>query len=200
MALPAASGAPRLPAPLLPALIAALVTAALATFAYSFYATTRPYDPFAGSPPPLGYDVAFGMRSGAIYTAVVPVGTPKGERATLLGATAATVPPGVALVGLTGLAHARGLTVWPGRPRIAALHAASVSALRPLAGLRFAHGPQWLGTHVWLAVTFRVLPGVPGCLDLPQLRLRYRVGDSAFSHVVELPMRFRRQGSHDACG
>jgi hypothetical protein len=165
----------------------------------TLYGTTRPYDPFAGAPPPDGYDVAFGMRSGATYTAIFPVGTPKGERATLLGATAVTSSPGVTLVRLAGVTHGRGLTVWPGPGRVAVAHESAASVLRPVRGMRFAHGPQWLGTHVWLAMTFRVLPRSPACLDLPQLRLRYRVGGSAFSHVVHVPMRFRLKGSHADC-
>jgi hypothetical protein len=195
MDAPIAAGAPRRPSVPLSAAGAALLVAAAVAFAYAVYGTTHPYDPLAGAPS-MGTDVADGIQVGVPYTAIVAIGTPKGERPTILGVAAAT-DMGATLVRVAGLTYARGLTIWPGPARVAAAHASSVSALRPVRGLRFVHGPQWLGTHVWLAVTFRVHER--GCIDLPQLRLRYAVGGTAFERVVPLGMKVRTPGTLALC-
>jgi hypothetical protein len=175
-------------------LIAAAI-AAVALAGYLSLQTTHPADPLAGSFQPARY-VAFGLQPGRVYTAVVPVSATTAERPVIL-AVGPVSDMGARFLRVAGLASSRAVTVWPGGPRAAAAQVSSVSALRPAHGLRFAPGSATFGTHVWLAVTFR-LHG-RGCIDLPSLRLRYAVGGATFTRDVRLPMRVRTAGNHAAC-
>jgi hypothetical protein len=173
----------------------ALVAVALAVLAVLAYQSTRPYDPLAAGP---SVSAASGeARPGQTYTVIYPITTASGERATILGATA-VANRDTRLVGLHGVSTARAMAVNDGGARATALDEGGT--LRPLQGLRFTTADPTssagavLATHVWVAETVTVLRG-HGCLDLPALRLRYRVGGTDFTRALPAPVRLAGVGT-----
>ncbi len=179
-------------------LVAGLGVVVLVALAYFGFRTTVPYDPLASAPQGAGAAMA-GIEPGTTYTAIVPITTPSGERATLISATPAS-NTGARFVSVTGLtSNPGGLIVRPGGPRVAASQSSTVAALHPISGLQFS--PQnadvpW--THAWIAVTFRMERG--GCVDLPKLRLRYAVGSTEFTRVTALSLRLSSARGARAAG
>jgi hypothetical protein len=174
-------------------LVAALVV--LAVSAYRGYSSTVPYDPLAHS---AGVGaVADQMKPGMTVTAVYPIITPSGERPVVESVTpvanADTRP-----VEAHGVADAKGYQVWFGGSQGALRHGVR---LVPLHGLQFttasatSRNTSWLATHVFIAETVTVLRG-HGCLDLPALRLRYRVGGTQFTRTVTPTMRLAAEGTN----
>lgn len=167
--------------------VAALCIAAVIALAYFGYRTTVPYDPLASSPQGVSAVMA-GIAPGKTYTAIVPIDTVSGERATLISATPAS-NTGARFVSVTGLTSNRGgYIVRPGGPRVVASQASTIAALHPISGLQFSPpNADSIRTHAWIAVTFRMERG--GCVDLPKLRLRYAVGSTEFTRVTALSLR-----------
>jgi hypothetical protein len=172
-----------------------IVLAALGVAAYSAYQSTRPYDPLAQGQAMSA--TAGGAKPGQTFTVIYPIITDSGERATILGATA-VANGDTRLTALNGVSTAFGIEVANGRPRGVA--ADDRGRLRPLQGLRFTTADPksanraFLATHVWVAETVTVLRG-RGCLDLPALRLRYRVGGTSFTRTLPAPVRLAGVGT-----
>ncbi len=179
-------------------LVAGLWIAAVIAVAYYGFHTTVPYDPLASAPQGVSAALA-GIEPGKTYTAIVPLQTPSGERATLISATPAS-NTGARFVSVTGLtSNPGGYIVRPGGPRVAASQSSTVDALRPIAGLRFSPpSADGVWTHAWIAVTFRMERG--GCVDLPKLRLRYAVGSTEFTRVTALSLRLSSARGPRAAG
>ena len=175
---------------------AALAAAAAILGLYAGYRSTVPYDPLAS---PQGVAVVYdGLVPGEVVTAIAEIGSPGGERPVILGATALRAT-GARVLGIRGLTNASALTLWPGGPRIAASHVSMAGALRALPGLRFvpptAATPR---THAWIAVTVRIERR--GCFALPPLRLRYAVGSTQFTRLVDVPVGISTAGNdHQVC-
>ena len=178
--------------------VATLCVAGLIVLAYLGYRTTVPYDPLASAPQGISAAVA-GIEPGKTYTAIVPLQTPSGERATLISATAVS-NTGARFVSVAGLTSNRGgYIVRPGGPSVAASQSSTVAALRPIAGLQFSPpnaDTRW--THAWIAVTFQMERG--GCVDLPKLRLRYAVGSTEFTRVTGLSLQVSSARGPQAAG
>jgi hypothetical protein len=176
-------------------LVALTVVAGLAAIVM-VYRTTVPYDPLATTG---GFADVMDVPPGTTWTVVYPVTTESGERATIVSGT--LVPDGqtqpIALHGLT-----TGLGIGAARSPAGAAHQQHAS-LVPIRGLRFSTAPassasrSWLKTYAFVAVTVRVLKTGLGCVHLPSLSLRYRVGTTEFRRVVPSPIRFEAPGSRD---
>jgi hypothetical protein len=172
-----------------------LVAVALAVLACLAYASTKPYDPLAAGQS--GSAVAGGAKPGQTYTAIYPITTKSGERATILGA-GPVANRDTRLIGLRGVSTAQAIVVNAGGARATAEEAGG--RLQPLQGLRFTTADPTssqeavLATHVWIAETVMVLRG-HGCLDLPALRLSYRVGRTAFTRTLPAPVRLAGVGT-----
>jgi hypothetical protein len=154
--------------------------------AWRAYTSTVPYDPLAeGQRVSAVFD---GMKRGDIVTAIYPLSTTSGERAVIVHARPVSNSE-TRIVSLHGVSTAQGFTLGGADPRTVARHDGGV--LRPVRGLRFTTADQassrsWLYTHVWLDETVEVLQA-DGCLELPALDLRYRVGRREFDRVVRAP-------------
>jgi hypothetical protein len=163
---------------------AAAAAAASVALVVSYHSTV-PYDPLEQAV--RSGDVA-DVKKGEVWTFVYPISTDAGERATIVSAQA--LPNGETMpVAVQGLSSGDGYGVFRS-PREAAYR--ERGRLVPLRGLRFSAAPAesdsaWLHTHVFLALTAKVLRS-RGCLDLPALRLRYRVGGTRFERTVPASM------------
>ncbi len=146
--------------------------------------STAPTDPLAHTFAPA---YALNVKRGDTLTVVFPLSTASTERATILSARGTTTRQG-RVTAVHGLSEAFGFA---GGMTVAAVAHSARARVVPVAGLRFTTATSvkrgWLATHVFLAVTVTATGN--GCLDIPPLRMRYQVGDTAFNRLVPVPVR-----------
>jgi hypothetical protein len=152
-----------------------------------------PYDPLA-HPAGVGA-VADAMTPGLTVTVLYPIITQTEERPVIESVTP-VANKDTRLVEVHGVVDARGFQMWLGGSQRAQRHGLRLVALP---GLMFTTSATsrnaWLATHVFIAETVTVLRA-HGCLDVPKLRLGYRVGDTQFTRTITPTMRLAAQGTN----